>query len=183
MQWEQSLYRVTLRSNPDTILTQTNIRMKDEELAGFLWMADLLLGTARSAYLTVDIFTTRRPVAYVQSGRLLGQVWDYVPMQPEMFQIYVLADLPFLLDPENATWNDYILTLERYQGQTFNEPIMPYHARFINRNANRMLIVQFINQQFIRGALRLLSWLNLNPNNYIDLMGVGDDLRTFNQIE
>lgn len=184
MQWEHSLYRVTLRSNPDTILAQTNIRLKDEEIAGLLWMADLILGETRNIYLSVDIFTTQRPAAYVQNGRVVAQVWDYIPMQPDMFQIYVIADLPFLLDPLNGqTWTDYFLTLERYQGQVFNATIMPYHARFINRNANRMLILQFINQEFIRGALRFLSWFKLNPNNYIDLMGVADDIMTFDQIE
>jgi hypothetical protein len=188
MQWEQTVYQVTVQPNRELDLNQVgvirqNVLMKDETVAGAIWMAEILFGSSRSQHIRIDAWTGQRATLYRLYGKNVGVIDDLYSIQPSTFPIFLRNWVPFVLDPApDEIWSDYLATLESALGHTINEGIMPYNCRMVNQEKNWSAIFQFMTRNFLEGAILCLSWFGLPSEPYLDNIYLTDQPLTVEEV-
>src|SRR5579859_7674858 len=101
MQWENSLYRVTVQPNLQLDLNQIgviqqNVRMNDEATAGAIWMATNLFGKDRESHLRLEIWTGNLPVVTQFHGSTIQVSNDIQSIHPSMYPAFLRQWVPFV---------------------------------------------------------------------------------------
>lgn len=111
MQWETSLYRVTVQPRLDLDLNQIgviqqNVRMNDEATAGAIWMATNLFGTERESHLRLEAWTGFPPSITQFHGETIQVTENLQSVHPSNFSAFLRQWVPFILERE-----EYSVTL------------------------------------------------------------------------
>lgn len=176
MYYENSLYRFTVSNSSS--LTQINLLMNDESVAGAIWMAHTLfedkLKNATPPF-RLELIRKDSATTYLDHGVLLEQTNNVATIYPKDFPQYVIGFIPFVIDPlpEN-TWSQYLSEVELAIGHILNPVLMPYSCRMFNNELNRSMILQFMTTAFLEGARQVCSLCNVNISDYLDNVHTSD---------
>jgi len=167
MNWDQSLYLITIQPNPDFTLhnigtIQTTLTLNDEQLAGILLMVDLLFSGTDLNHLLVQLVTTNGLITLTsvnfKSIHLVTESYNFITYHSD-----------------SELWYHYINRLASSGSITSKVPYditMPYTCRFIGNT--RLLIYQFTNPDFIQGAITACNWFGYNWKQFIDNFHLGN---------
>lgn len=144
---------------------QYNITLNEYQLAGILLMAFNIFGKYYSNHIGLQLST--------YEGLYIFTPFDFI-------SDYLISSnnsiIPY--DPYKMYWYDYINHLTYNYGNNTHIPnniYKKYTCRFKNDKFNISIIYQFEDQDFIQGALSLCYWLDLNWDEYIDNIHLGNE--------
>lgn len=176
MHYESSLYRLTVSNSSS--LTQINLLMNDESVAGAIWMAHTLFEdklNMSTPPFRLELIKKGSATTYLDHGVLLQQTNNVATVYMKNFPQYVIGFIPFVIDPlPQNTWSEYLSEVELAIGHILNPVLMTYSCRMFNNNLNKSMILQFMTTSFLEGARQACSLCNVNISDYLDNIHLAD---------
>ena len=183
MSWTDSVIHVVLQPNPNKTLSQIgvfsqNIVLSDQQTAGVCLMLYAIFNSSYADHIRIYLQTGSDPTLYIQNSLPVSLTPSHIEYTPLNYMPkYLILSIDRIIDPlPDEDWDNYIQRLGKLRGRNPNEILMSHTCRMIDRRLGIIYIYQFMQDEFIDGALTLCKWFSLNSDQYIDNIHMGNRL-------